>query len=164
MRLRFWLALFLLAAAASHAEERSVRMPNGSTVTYRVVGPGEQSAQPVALQILTHLAAGEIEEAARLSNEPSRRAEVLRDYIARVGEAEFRRIYGEYVQPQNRVVAEIAVGPRRLLIWDLESAGHRLAGQYYIEADGRFLMDDRPGPERRALQQVLAEHRRQARR
>jgi hypothetical protein len=124
---------------------------------------GEPSAQPVAMQLLTHLAAGQIDEAARLSNEPSRRTEVLRDYVAIVGEVEFRRVYAQYLQPENRVVAEIAMGPRRLLIWDLETAGHRLAGQYYIEADGRFLMDDRPGPERLALQQVLAEHRKQRR-
>jgi hypothetical protein len=159
-----WFALLLLLAAASHAEERTLRMPNGSTVAYRVVGAGEASAQPVATQLLTHLAAGQIDEAARLSNEPSRRTEVLRDYVAIVGEAEFRRVYAQYLQPENRVIAEIAMGPRRLLIWDLQTAGHRLAGQYYIEADGRFLMDDRPGPERLALQQVLAEHRKQLRR
>jgi hypothetical protein len=53
------------------------------------------------------------------------------------------------------------MGPRRLLIWKLETAGNRLAGQYYIEADGKFLMDDRAGPERLALQRVLAEHRKQ---
>jgi hypothetical protein len=164
LKIRFWLALLLALAGASYAEERSVRLPNGSMVTYRLVGPGEQSARPVALQILTHLAAGQIDEASRLSNEPARRTEVLRDYIASVGEVEFRRIYAQYLQPQNRVIAEAAVGPRRLLIWDLETAGHRLAGQYYIEADGRFLMDDRPGPERLALRQVLAEQRRQARR
>lgn len=162
--IRFALALLLFGAAASHAEERTLRMPNGSTVSYRVVGPGEASAQPVAVQLLTHLAAGRIDEAARLSNEPSRRTEVLRDYIAIVGEAEFRRVYAQYLQPQNKLVAEIAIGPRRLLIWDLQTAGHRLAGQYYIESDGRFLMDDRPGPERFALQQVLAEHRKRQQR
>jgi hypothetical protein len=139
-------------------------MPNGSTVPYRVVGPGEASAQPIAVQLLTHLAAGDIDQAARLSNEPSRRTEVLRDYLGIVGEAEFRRVYAQYLQPENKLVAEIAMGPHRLLIWDLRTAGHRLAGQYYIESDGRFLMDDRPGPERFALQQVLAEHRKQARR
>ena len=137
-----------------------MRLSNGDTVHYRVVGPGEQSAQPVARQILTHLAAGRIDEAARLSNEPSRRTEVLRDYLASVGEGEFRRVYAQYLE--NAVVAEIAIGPRRLLIWELQSTG--LAGQYFIENEGRFLMDDRPGPERRALQQVLAEHRRQAQR
>lgn len=163
MKPRFALALLLLVAAAGHAEERTVRMPNGTTVAYRVIGPGEASAQPVAVQLLTHLAAGRIEEAARLSNEPSRRTEVLRDYIAIVGEAEFRRVYAQYLQPQNKLVAEIAMGPRRLLIWDLQTAGHRLAGQYYIEVDGTFLMDDRPGPERFALQQVLSEQRKNRR-
>jgi hypothetical protein len=149
----FWFALLLALAAGASADERA----------YRNVGPGEPSAQPVARQILAHLAAGEIEEAARLSNEPSRRSEVLRDYLRAVGEAEFRRVYAEYLQPANHVAAEIALGPRRLLIWQLDTAGAQLAGQYYIESDGRFLMDDRPGPERRALRQVLAEWRKQVR-
>lgn len=156
-----WVALVLAVATASQADERSLQMPNGNTVTYRLVEQGEQSAHPVAMQVLTFLAAGRIDEAAQLSNEPARRAEVLRDYVLMVGDAEFRRVYGQYLEPRNQVIAEFAMGPRRLLIWKLETAGNRLAGQYYIEADGKFLMDDRAGPERLALQRVLAEHRKQ---
>jgi hypothetical protein len=159
-----WLVLLLLLPILGEAQERSLRLSNGTTVVYRIVAEDEQSAQPVALQVLRHLAAGRIDEAAQLSNEPARRAEVLRDYVALVGDPEFRRVYAQYLAPQNRVIAEIAMGPRRLIIWDLETAGHRLAGQYYIEAEGKFLMDDRPGPERLALQGVLAEHRKQSQR
>jgi hypothetical protein len=163
--LRACVALALLGfALACQGEERTVRMPNGSVHAYRVVEAGEQSAQPVAVQVLTHLAAGRIDEAAKLSNEPARRAEVLRDYVAIVGEAEFRRVYAQYLEPRNRLIGEFAMGPRRLLVWHLETAGHRVAGQFYIEADGRFLIDDRPGPERLALQRVLAEQRKQVRR
>ena len=156
MKRAFWfsLALLLVFASAGRGEERA----------YRMVGPEEPSALPVARQILTHLAAGEIDEAARLSNEPARRTEVLRDYLRAVGEAEFRRVYAEYLQPPNHLAAEIALGPRRLLIWQLDTAGEQLAGQYYIESDGRFLMDDRPGPERTVLRQALTERRKQSRR
>ena len=154
MKHAFCFTLLLAVAAGAAADERA----------YRNLGPDEPSAQPVARQILGHLAAGEIEEAARLSNEPGRRSEVLRDYLRAVGDAEFRRVYAEYLQPPNHVAAEIALGRRRLLIWQLGTAGEQLAGQYYIESDGRFLMDDRPGPERAALQQALAERRKQARR
>ena len=164
MKTRFWLALLLVIASAGQAQERALQMPDGRTVTYRIVGPDEPSALPVAQRILSHLAAGEIDEAARLSNEPGRRTEVLRDYLRAVGDAEFRRVYAQYLRPPNRLAAEVAIGPRRLLIWQLEAAGNRLAGQYYVETDGKFLMDDRPGPERSALQQVLAERRKQARR
>jgi len=161
----FWLFVAMLAPLAVAAEERILKTPDGKTISYRIVGQGEASAQPVAMQLLVHLAAGRIEEAAKLSNEPSRRTEVLRDYLGVVGEAEFRRVYAQYLAPQNRVVAEIAMGPRRLIIWNLETAGRKLAGQYYIEADGgKFLMDDRPGPERMAMQRILTEHRRQAKR
>jgi hypothetical protein len=128
---------------------------------YRTVAQAEPSAQPVALRILGHLAAGEIEQAARLSNEPERRREVLRDYLARVGEDEFKRVFSEYTSPPNRMVEEIAIGRHRLLVWRL---GARLAGQYYVDVDGSFLMDERPGPERAALQRVLRERRREGRR
>ena len=160
--MRACVALLLLGIALTgHGEERTVRMPNGTVHAYRVVQAGEQSAQPAALHVLTHLAAGRIDEAAKLSNEPTRRHEVLRDYLASVGEAEFRRVFAEYLE-RNRLVGEFAIGPRRLLVWELEGAGHRLAGQFYVETEGRFLIDDRPGPERRALQRVLAEQRKQA--
>lgn len=154
MKQAFWLVLLLVLAAASRAEERA----------YRLVGPDEPSALPIARQILTHLAAGEIDEAARLSNEPARRREVLQDYLRTVGETEFRRVYAEYLQPPNHLAAEFALGPRRLLVWQLDTAGKQLAGQYFIESEGRFLMDDRPGPERAALRQALAERRKQIRR
>jgi hypothetical protein len=147
----FWVALLLTLAGAGQAEDRA-------PLPYRLVGPDEPSSRSVAQEILGHLAAGEIDQAARLSNEPGRRSEVLRDYLRSVGEAEFRRVYAEYLRPPNGVVAEIAIGPRRLLVWQL---GERLAGQYYIEADGTFVMDDRPGPERRALQNVLAQQRKE---
>jgi hypothetical protein len=156
-----WLLLLLAVAGASLADERTVQTSDGRTVTYRVVGPDEPSALPVARRILGHLAAGELEEAARLSNEPSRRTEVLRDYQRAVGEAEFRRVYAEYLRPPNRVAAEIAIGRRRLLIWQLASLRGELAGQYYIETDGTFLLDDRPGAERRVLQEVLTQQRKE---
>lgn len=126
---------------------------------YRLVEEAEHSAKPVALQILRHLAAGELEQAAQLSNAPQRRYEVLNEFRARVGEQEFRRLYGQYLAPGNRVVAELALGPRHLLVWKLGSHGDRVVGQYYVLLDGRFLMDDAPGPERAALARALAQYR-----
>lgn len=160
--MRACVALLLLGIALTgQGEERTVPMPDGTVRAYRLVQPGERSAQPAAAEVLAHLAAGRIDEAAKLSNEPTRRHEVLRDYLARVGEAEFRRVFAQYLE-RNRLVGEFSIGPRRLLVWELEGAGQRLAGQFYIEAEGRFLIDDRPGPERLALQRVLAEQRKQA--
>ena len=109
--------------------------------------------------MLRHLADGEIEAAAALSNAPQRRLEVLRDYRDAIGEEAFKRVFGRYFVPENRVVAEVAYGPRRLLVWDLGEAGNRLAGQFYIEVDGRFLMDDVPSEARSQLQRILQEYR-----
>ena len=118
-----------------------------------------ESAQPVALEILRHLAAGEVEQAARLSNAPQRRLEVLREYRARVGEEEFKRVFREYLSPENRVVAEIGLGHRRLLVWRLASAEGAVVGQYYVLSDGRFVMDDEPSRERAGLSKVLTRYR-----
>ena len=146
--------LFTLALAASvpsaHAQHRLVSDP-------------AESAQPVALTILKHLAAGELEPAAALSNAPERRLEVLSEYRRSVGDEEFKRVFGRYFAPENRILMEAAIGRRRLVIWDLGEAGHQLAGQYFVEVNGRFVMDDVPSAERSELQRVLEAERRKPR-
>jgi hypothetical protein len=126
---------------------------------YRLVEDPAESAKPVALRILRHLAAGEIEQAAQLSNAPRQRHEVLSDFQARVGEEEFKRVYGEFLSPENRVIAEVALGPRRLLVWQLHTANDRVIGQYYVLVDGRFVMDDERTRARAELARVLARFR-----
>ena len=133
----------LCAAAAVLAEE------------HRVVTDPAESARPAALRILKHLAAGELEAAATLSNAPQRRLEVLRGFRDSVGEEAFKQIFARYFAPENRMVMEAALGRHRLLVWDLGDADHRLVGQYFVEVDGAFLMDDVPSVERRRLQRVL---------
>jgi hypothetical protein len=134
----------------------------GQEPQYRLVTDPAESAQPAALQILKHLAAGELEAAAVLSNAPERRLEVLRQFRGSVGEEHFRKLFGRYFAPENRIVMEAAIGSRRLLVWDLGEANHRLAGLYFVELDGRFVMDDVPNPERAKLQGVLAAERRKS--
>jgi len=160
--LRLLAALALAVCAASglaQAEERVLDLPEGE-LRYRLVDPAAAaSARHTAEQMLRHLAEGDIEAAAALSNAPRRRYEVLRDYRAAIGEQEFRRVFSQYFDPANRLVAELAIGPRRLLIWDLGAAGHHLAGQYYVEVEGRFLMDDAPSEERSRLRRLLEAYR-----
>lgn len=112
------------------------------------------SARPTAMKVLRLLADGDIETAAKSSNAPERRLEVLRDYRKRVGDEEFKRAFARYFE--TPVVAEVALGPRRLLVWNL---GEDLAAQYYIEREGRFLMDDVPSPARAELARILREFR-----
>ena len=126
---------------------------------YQLIENPAESAQPVALQILRHLAAGEIDQAAKFSNAPERRAEVLREFRARVGEEEFKRVYREYLAAENRVIAELGLGPRRLLVWKLGTAGNRVVGQYYVLVESRFVMDDEPSAERAQLTRALAAYR-----
>jgi hypothetical protein len=109
-----------------------------------------------------YLVAGDLVEAAALSNAPKRRFEVFRDYRNSVGPDEFKRIFAQYFDPANRLLAEIAIGPHALLIWQMgeatERAG-RLAGQYFKEIEGRWLMDDVSSPERSSLRRVLEAYR-----
>jgi hypothetical protein len=141
---RFLLLSLLLAPAASSGEE------------HRLVTDPAESARPAALRMLKHLAAGELEAAAALSNAPARRLEVLREFRQSVGEEEFKRLFGRYFAPENRVVMEAAIGRHRLLVWDLGEADHRIVGQYFVEAQGGFFLDDVPSAERTKLQRLLA--------
>lgn len=137
----------LLAAAPAMAQER-------------LVAPSApDSARGTALTVLKHLAEGDLEQAAALSNAPKRRFEVLRDYRDSIGEDQFKRRFGEFLAPDNRLIAEVAIGPRRLLVWELGDS--QLAGQFYIEAEGKFLMDDVPSRERDELRRVLRRYRAQ---
>ena len=121
---------------------------------YREVVDVAESARPTAERILLHLAAGEIEAAAALSNAPEQRAELLRAYRDRVGESEFRRVFAQYAA--KRVVREIAIGERRLVMWDLDGP---LGAQYFVRSGERFLLDDVPSDERTELRRVLAAYR-----
>ena len=145
--MRFLLAAALLAAAPAFAQERLLdpAAPDSASRTARIV--------------LEHLAAGELEQAAALSNAPKQRLALLRTYLNTVGEDKFRSVFGELLSPQSRLVAEVALGPRRLLIWEIEGAGNQLTGQFYVEANGKFLMDDVPSAERAQLARVLQRFR-----
>ena len=156
-RARRWALAFglLCAAAAPHAEERTLQLASGEVLRYRTVDAGPGSARATAEKLLRHLAAGEIEAAAQLSNAPQRRLEELAAYRSRVGAEEFKRVFAQYFSRDNRLVGEIAIDAHRLLVWNLGDAGHRLAGQYYVEVGGRFLMDDVPNETRLRLRRIL---------
>jgi hypothetical protein len=113
-----------------------------------------QSAASAARRYVVHLAAGEIDAAAAMSNAPEARRKVLNEYRARVGDAEFRRVFAEYLaQP---VLTEVARGERRLVIRRVDG---ELAGQYFVRAGGDFAVDDELSEERAELQQVLRAYR-----
>jgi hypothetical protein len=119
----------------------------------------QDSAKPVAMRLLGYLAEGNLEAAAALSNAPQRRLEVLRSYRNSVGEEEFKRVFGRYFAPENRLIAEVVAGRHRLLVWELGEAGNRLAGQYFVEVGGDFLLDDVPSRERSELRRILQDYR-----
>lgn len=154
------LFLVLLPVVASEAAERVLDLGGGEVLRYEVLDPGSRgSAAETGREVLRLLADGEIVKAAQISNAPKRRLEVFREYRSRVGDEEFRRVFRDYLGPGNKLMAEVALGKHRLLIWKLGDAADHLAGQYYVESDGRFLMDDMPSLERSNLRKILESYR-----
>lgn len=171
--MRGWLAAVLAAAtfAAGAAEEERTLQVGDERIVYllRSHAPDAHQLDPAATlapdsplntaKLLNrHLSAGAIEEASLLSNAPRRRFEVLRDYRDAIGEDEFKRVFARYFYPENRLVAEVRIDAHSLLIWRLEGERH-LAGQYYVEVDKRWLMDDVPSEARSRLRRVLESFR-----
>jgi hypothetical protein len=174
MRLATLLALGAWMAAA-HAtaqglEQRSFDI-DGQTLRYTLrtypadanrfdpaaqLSPG--NALDTAKLLNRYLSAGELEDAALLSNAPKRRYAVLQDYQHEVGEEEFRRVFAQYFYPENRIAAEIAIGEHTLLIWHLAQTG-RYAGLYFMQIEGRALMDDVPSEARSQLRRLLEAYR-----
>ena len=170
--------LAICIAGALHAqtdETRTLEIEGGARVIYtlrkhppdaHVLSPVAELAPTSALDaaklLNLHLSIGDIEEAALLSNSPRRRFEVLQDYRQSVGEEEFKRVFTQYFFPENRLLAEIGIGSRRLLIWQLKDDAQqssRLAGQYFVEVEGRYLIDDVPNQTRASLRRVLDAYR-----
>lgn len=164
------LALAALAAAAAEDAHRILEV-EGDAFSYierrhpadaHLQAAGAQLAPDSALNtaklLSRHLSSGDIEEAALLSNEPKRRFQVFREYRESIGEDEFKRIFARYFYPENRLVAEILLPPHSLLIWRLAGERH-LAGQYYVQIEDRWLIDDVPSASRTRLRQVLERYR-----
>ncbi len=120
------------------------------------------SALNTAKLLNRHLSTGDIEEAALLSNEPKRRFVVFREFRDSIGEEEFKRVFARYFFPENRLVAEVLIPPHSLLIWRLADERH-LAGQFFVQVENRWLMDDVPSQTRTRLRHVLERYRKEDR-
>ena len=169
------LAASLFLSAGVHAqggETRTLELEGGGRVTYTVRAhpPGAHNLTPkteltpgtaldTAKMLNLHLSTGDIEEAALLSNSPRRRFEVLREYRDSVGADEFKRVFTQYFYPENRLLAEIVIGNHSLLVWRLQDGASRIAGQYFVEVEGRYLIDDVPNDARTSLRWVLEAYR-----
>lgn len=172
--LRFSVVLCVFLAAAPAGAEEALIPPGDAAqgtaheldigdrrVRYTVRRPldrDESGALATARRLHAHLARGDIEAAALLSNTPKRRYEVYKEYLESVGEEEFRKVFAQYLAPASRVLAEIAIGPQRLLIWQLDGLPAP-TGEFFIEIEGRTYMDDRPSETRRQLRRILERYR-----
>lgn len=168
----FVLAVLLACASITHADEQRVlELENGERLEYalrthpvnaHLLDPGGQLAPSSALgtaKLVTHyLAEGRVEEASLLSNAPKARFERLRESFEGWSEGDFKRSYGRYFAPENRIVGEAMIDGHRLLMWYLKDTEY-LTGFFLVEIEGKFLLDDVPNGTRASLRRVLEAYR-----
>jgi hypothetical protein len=171
MKIGVLFAAALSFSAALHAqseESRTLELEGGKRIAYTLRAHAPNAHTLIATDVLAptsaldtakllnlHLSDGDIEEAALLSNSPRRRFEVLREYREAVGPEEFKRVFAQYFFPENKLLAEIVIDKHSLLIWELKDGATRIAAQYFVEIEGRYLMDDIPNETRTNLRLVL---------
>jgi hypothetical protein len=162
-----------LAPPRANGEERFLllQLDNGQTLGFRLLShPADahlleagkplepRSALETAKLVTRYLAEGRVEEASLLSNSPKARYERMRESFEGWSEEDFRNTYGRYFASENRIVAEVAIGDHRLLLWNLKELDH-VAAFYFVDIEGRLLMDDVPNPTRANLRRVLEAYR-----
>lgn len=169
--------LLALGVQAQTEEFRTYSREDGTSVTYTLrtfpaeahllrpdSKPVPTSALDSAKLIILHLSDGDIEGAALLSNAPRRRYEELAKFRESWGEDQFKRLYSLYFSPENRLIAEIGIAGQRLVLWELKSTGKSgaptllVTGQFFVEVDGQYLMDDKPNETRTRLQWILRDY------
>ena len=117
-----------------------------------------RNALDTAKLVTRFLAEGRIEDASLLSNAPKARYARLRESFEGWNEADFRRAFGRYFDPGNRIVGEVSIDRHRLLIWHLKDTDY-LAAFFLVEIEGRLLIDDVPNETRANLRRVLQAYR-----
>jgi hypothetical protein len=155
-----------VAALARAGEERTLEVA-GERLEYTLLAVAPTAhlidpAQPLAptsaintAKLLhRHLAEGNLEEAALLSNAPKARFAILRESFEGWTPEDFRNAYDRYFQKQNRIIAEVVMGRHRLVMWQLDDVGY-IAGYIFVDVEGKVLLDDVPGPERDRIRRVL---------
>lgn len=165
-------ALLLVCAPGARADEQRVLdLETGERVGYvfRVYSAdahlldartelGPSSALNTAKMVTRYLSEGRIEDASLLSNSPKARYARLRESFEGWTEGDFRRTYGRYFAPENRIVGEVSIDGHRLLMWHLKDTDH-VAAFFLVEIEGRLLLDDVPNQTRSSLRRVLEAYR-----
>jgi len=115
-------------------------------------------ALDAARRITRLLAAGELEDVSLLSNAPKARFDRLREAFGDWTKDEFERAFGRYFNAENRILGDAAIGRHRLLMWYLKDSDH-VTAYYFVDVDGRLLLDDAPSETRAKLRRVLEAYR-----
>jgi hypothetical protein len=165
------LVLLASSVAAQEEQSRTLELDDGERIAYTLrrhpldahtALPAKSLAPTSALDtaklLNLHLTTGDIEEAALLSNAPRRRFEEFQKFQQAHGNEEFKRVFAEYFDPKNRLLAEIVIGRHSMLVWD-QTMTSAIAGQFFVNVEGRYLIDDVPNEARSRLRKVLEAYR-----
>lgn len=110
----------------------------------------DSGAIATSLALYRALTTGDMEKVAALSNDPEKTVEKYRQYRERLGDADFRKMFTSYFDGSSTYTHELTIGSHHLLlIEDTDNAA--LAAQFYEARDGKFLVDEKPSPERDQL-------------
>ena len=163
--------LLFVAIVAGAEETRVLELEDGGRIRFTLrTYPAEahrldpaadlapNNTLDAAKLVTLHLAAGRIEDVSLLSNAPKARYERLRESFSGWSKDDFAAAFSRYFAPQNRIVGEAAIGDRRVLMWYLRDTDY-ITAYYFIEVDGKMLLDDAPSETRSKLRQVLEAHR-----
>jgi hypothetical protein len=165
------LLLCVAGATLAQGEPHVLPLDDGSRIEYTLrsypadahrLDPAAKLSPTDALStaklVTRELAAGRLEAAALLSNAPKARYARLRESFGTWGKADFERVFGGYFAPQNRIVALAAIGRHCVLMWYLKDRDY-LTAYFFVEVDGKVLLDDVPSETRTRLHRVLEAYR-----
>ncbi len=113
------------------------------------------SALGCAQQLYAHLAAGDLDKAATLSDDPAASKAIWARMLGRLGPDEFKKTYAAYLGPSGLELRfVISINTHVMLIVRNPEAGMD-AAQFYASAGGVFHVEETKSPEREKLGELF---------
>lgn len=154
------LLAFCCAAAAGEPVTRTWKSPEGE-ITYELVVfepplkitrqlKSDSGAVATSLTLYRALGSADISTAAAMSNDRERTYTKYEKYLERIGPAEFKKMFASYFVGGASFTHELIIGAHHMLLVE-DSTDDTIAAQFYVVADGKYLIDEKPSPERDQL-------------
>jgi hypothetical protein len=110
----------------------------------------DNGAVNASLQLYRALGTADISTAAAMSNDRERTYAKYERYVERLGMAEFKKMFLSYFVGGASYTHELVIGEHHMLLVE-DPADDTIAAQFYVRVEGKYLIDEKPGPERDQL-------------